>query len=183
MTYPTSDAPTPITRATPPVKVSPFSSPPRPYVLWGTKRNGWTHALTGLSEDREMWARCRDFWRDEEGYTAVHVVVNTGPDKGRRITDTAWATEGLPLRPSFNPLRDLRPEIITDETLYVVRGTHPDGRTIDLETLTNANDWTDRLTHWRTPGNAAPYDNNIHVATKTVVTTYQRLDDPANHTL
>lgn len=62
---------------------------------------------------------------------------------------------------------------------YVVVGTNAEGVTIVLEAVTDPNAWTERLAHWRTPANSAPYDRDVHMSREVVKIEYRRLDDHA----
>lgn len=66
---------------------------------------------------------------------------------------------------------------------FVVVGTNTDGTTIVLEAVTDPDQWTERLAHWRKPANSAPYNHDVHMSREVVTIEYRRMDDAAHQRL
>lgn len=66
---------------------------------------------------------------------------------------------------------------------YVVVGSDTDGTTIVLETVTNPEEWPERLAHWRNPANSAPYNHDVHMSREVIKVEYRRMDDGAHRWL
>lgn len=63
---------------------------------------------------------------------------------------------------------------------FVVVGTNAAGATIVLEAVADPDQWTERLAHWRTPANSAPYDQDVHMSREVVKIEYRRMHDDAH---
>lgn len=75
-------------------------------------------------------------------------------------------------------------EVSNDRTeRFVVVGTNAAGATIVLEAVTDPDQWTERLTHWRKPTNSAPYNHDVHMSREVITIEYRRMHDAAHEWL